>query len=198
MTAAVPDVVAVKLDVHVADAVVPARVHVVKVPVTPVSLRATVPVGVRNVPAAEVSVTVTVQVDAWPVFTGLVQLTVVVVVRGLTVTLVVPLLGKWLVSPGYDAVTAAVPEVVAVNVEVHVADAVVPARVHVVNDPVTPVSVSETVPVGVVAPVAEVSVTVTVHVEPWFATTGVVQETVVEVLCVPWFTTTLVDPLLAE
>src|SRR3989449_6631 len=164
----------------------------VKVPVTPVSLRVTVPVGVVGV--AEVSVTVTVQVEPWPVLTGLVQLTVVLVVRGLTVTLVVPLLGKWLVSPGYDAVTAAVPEVVAVNVEVHVADAVVPARVHVVNDPVTPVSVSETVPVGVVAPVAEVSVTVTVHVEPWFATTGVVQLTVVVVA--RGLTTMLVVPLL--
>src|SRR3989475_11790356 len=167
--AAVPCVVAVNVEVQVADAVVPARVHVVNVPVTPVSLRATVPVGVRNVPAAEVSVTVTVQVDAWPVLTGLVQLTVVLVVRGLTVTLVVPLLGKWLVSPGYDAVTAAVPEVVAVNVEGHVADAVVPARVHVVDDPVTPVSVSETVPVGVGVPVAEGAGAVKVEVGPGFA-----------------------------
>ena len=80
------------VEVHVADAVVPARVHVVKVPVTPVSLRATVPVGVRNVPAAEVSVTVTVQVDAWLITTGVEQLTAVVVVLGLTTTLVVPLL----------------------------------------------------------------------------------------------------------
>ena len=62
MTAAVPDVDAVKVEVQVADAVVPARVHVVKVPVTPVWLRATVPVGVKNVPAA-LSVTVTVQVE---------------------------------------------------------------------------------------------------------------------------------------
>ena len=77
---------------HVADAVVPARVQVVNVPVTPVSESATVPVGVRKVPAAEVSVTVTVQVDAWLITTGVVQLTVVVVVRGLTTILVVPLL----------------------------------------------------------------------------------------------------------
>ena len=76
---------------------------------------------------------------------------------------------------------AAVPEVVARNVEVHVADAVVPARVHVVNVPVTPVSLSATVPVGVVAPVVEVSVTVTVQVEAWLATTGVVQLTAVVV-----------------
>jgi hypothetical protein len=54
----------VNVEVQVADAVVPARVHVVNVPVTPVWVRATVPVGVRKVPTAEVSVTVTVQVDA--------------------------------------------------------------------------------------------------------------------------------------
>jgi hypothetical protein len=82
-------------------------------------------------------------------------------------------------------VTAAVPEVVAVNVEVQVAEAVVPARVHVVNDPVTPVSVSETVPVGVVAPVVDVSVTVTEQVDPWLTTTGVVQLTVVVVVWSP-------------
>jgi len=74
----------------VAEAVVPARVHVVNVPVTPVSLNATVPVGVMNVPA-DVSVTVTVHVEAWLIMTGVEQLTVVVVVRGVTVMLVVPL-----------------------------------------------------------------------------------------------------------
>ena len=51
-----------KVEVHVADAVVPASVQVVKVPVTPVWLNATVPVGVMNVPGEE-SVTVTVHVD---------------------------------------------------------------------------------------------------------------------------------------
>ena len=81
------------------------------------------------------------------------------------------------------------------NVEVHVADAVVPARVQVVKDPVTPVSDSATVPVGVVAPVADVSVTVTVHVDPWLITTGVAHETVVVVVC--GLTTTLAVPLLA-
>ena len=81
------------MEAQVADAVVPARVQVVNVaPVMPVSLRATVPVGVRNVPAAEVSVTVTLQVDGWLITTGVVQLTVVDVVRGLTTTLAVPLL----------------------------------------------------------------------------------------------------------
>lgn len=67
------------------------------------------------------------------------------------------------------------------NVEVQAAVAVVPARVQVVNDPVTPVSLRLTVPVGVEAPEAEVSVTDTLQVEPWFTTTGVAQVTVVEV-----------------
>ena len=71
----------------------------------------------------------------------------------------------------------------AVNVEVQVADAVVPARLQAVNVPVTPVSDNATVPVGVVAPVVEVSVTVTVHVEAWLTTTGVVQLTAVVVAC---------------
>ena len=75
-----------------------------------------------------------------------------------------------------------------------VAEAVVPARVHVVKDPVTPVWLRATVPVGVMKVPAEVSVTVTVHVEPWLITTGVVQETVVVVA--RRFTTILVVPLL--
>jgi hypothetical protein len=81
----------VNMEVHVAEAVVPLKVHAVNVPVTPVSDSVTVPVGVMNVPA-EVSVTVTVHVDAWLITTGVVQLTVVVVVLVLTVTLVVPVL----------------------------------------------------------------------------------------------------------
>jgi len=85
-------------------------------------------------------------------------------------------------------VTLAVPAVVAVKVDMHVAEAVVPARVQVVNNPVTPFSVSVTVPVGVVAPVEEVSITVTVQVEPWLTTTGVVQLTVVVVTCSPMVT----------
>ena len=77
---------------HVAEAVVPDRVQMVKVPVTPVSLRVTVPVGVVGV--AEVSVTVTVQVEPWLMATGVLQVTLVVVVWtfGFTVMLVVPLL----------------------------------------------------------------------------------------------------------
>ncbi len=141
--------------VHAADAVVPDNVHVVNDPVTPVSLRAIVPVGVTNVPAAEVSVTVTVHVDPWLTITGVVHETVVVVVRS---------------------------------------DAVVPAKVHVVKVPVTPVSVSATVPDGVMNVPAEVSATVTVQVEPWFTTTGVVQLTVVVVARL--LTTMLAVPLL--
>ena len=60
----------------------------------------------------------------------------------------------------------AVPEDVAVKVEVHVAEAVVPAKVHVVKDPVTPVSPKRMVPVGVLVVPAETSVTVTLHVDP--------------------------------
>ena len=100
MIAAVPVVVGENVEVHVADAVVPARVHVVNDPVTPVSLRATVPVGVVAVPAA-VSVTVTLHVEVCPTRTGVVQDTVVVVVLPLvTTTDVVPLLPAWLESPG--------------------------------------------------------------------------------------------------
>ena len=76
---------------QVADAVVPARVHTVKLPVTPVSLKATVPVGVLVVPG-DTSVTVTVHVDPWLITTGVVQLTVVVVALLFTTMLVVPLL----------------------------------------------------------------------------------------------------------
>src|SRR5947208_15623710 len=96
--------------------------------------------------------------------------------------LVVPLLGlNWFATPRYEAVTAAVPEVEAVKVDVHVADAVVPARVQVVKLPVTPVWLNVTVPVGVIVVPGEVSVTVTVHVDPWLIDTGGVQETASEV-----------------
>ena len=83
-----PEVEAVKVLVHVAiPAVVPAaKVHVVNVPVTPLTLSDTDPVGVRTVPAA-VSVTVAVHVEPCPITTGLVHVTLVVVVRRLTTTL---------------------------------------------------------------------------------------------------------------
>ena len=126
-----------KVEVHVAVAVVPDKVHVVNEPVTPVCVRTTVPVGARKVPG-EVSVTVTLQVEPWLTATGVMQETFVVVARLFTTILTVPLLNACPVSPGYEAVTEEVPDVVAVNVELHVADAVVPARVHAVNDPVTP------------------------------------------------------------
>ena len=90
-----PDVAGVKVELQVADAVVPARVHVVNDdPMTPFCERFTVPVGVTKVPVP-VSVTVTEQVELWLITTGLVQLTVVDVVRSGTVVIVmidVPLL----------------------------------------------------------------------------------------------------------
>ena len=93
MTAAVPAVVAVNVEVQVAEAVVPANVQVVNVPATPVSESVTVPVGVMNVPG-ELSVTVTLHVDPVLTGTGVVQLTVVVVARSVCVMLVVPLLAE--------------------------------------------------------------------------------------------------------
>ena|SRR2546427_12648792 len=68
----------------------------------------------------------------------------------------------------------AVPDVEAVNVLVHVAvPAVVPAvRLQVVNVPVTPVTPSVSVPVGVLTVPPAVSVTVAVHVDPWLIKTG--------------------------
>jgi len=87
---AVPPVVAVKVEVHVAVAGVPDNVQVVNEPVTPVSESVIVPVGVRKVPAVVVSVTVTSHVDPWLTFTGVVQVIAVVVFLGLTTMLVVP------------------------------------------------------------------------------------------------------------
>jgi hypothetical protein len=141
----------------------------------------TVPVG-DPAPGA-VTVTVAVNVTLWPKTDGLVEEATVVAVFALfTTMLVVPVLVLWAVSGLYLADTEAVPAVEAVNVEVQVADAVVEApRVHVVNDPVTPVWDSVTVPVAVRNVPVPVSVTVTLQVEPWPTTTGVVQATVVVV-----------------
>ena len=77
----------------------------------------------------------------------------------------------------------AVPALDGVNVLVHVAvPAVVPAaKVHVVNVPVTPLTVKVTEPVGVLTGATEVSVTVAVHVDPWLTTTGLVHVTAVVV-----------------
>jgi len=71
---------------------VPANVQV------PPGVNVTVPVGVLVVPAA-VSVTVAVEVTWLMNTVEGVHATVVVVVRRLTVTLALPLLVAWLVSP---------------------------------------------------------------------------------------------------
>jgi hypothetical protein len=91
VTEAVPEVVAVKVEVHVVETVVPASWHVVKVPATPVSDSVIVPFGATKVPG-EMSVTVTLQVEPWLITTGVVQVTVVDEARGLTTRLPVPLL----------------------------------------------------------------------------------------------------------
>ncbi len=77
-----------KLLVHVdvPRVAVAARVQVEKVPVTPLTVKVTAPVGLTFVPRVELSVTVAVQTEAWFTTTGLVQLTLVVVVRRLTTT----------------------------------------------------------------------------------------------------------------
>jgi hypothetical protein len=85
----VPEAVGVVLTEHVADVPVPANVQV------PPGVKVTVPLGVVAVPVA-VSVTVAVHEVAWPITTVLgVHATVVVVVRRLTVTVVLPLLALW-------------------------------------------------------------------------------------------------------
>jgi len=96
---------AVKVTWQVAVPRVPAtRLHglPVKVPAAPVLVKVTVPVGVIRVPGFVAgSFTVAVHVVAWPgdMLVGE-QLTVVVVDRGLTTILVVPLLAAWEMSPG--------------------------------------------------------------------------------------------------
>jgi hypothetical protein len=78
--------VGVTLTEHVADVPVPESVHV------PPGVKVTIPVGVDAVPAA-VSVTVAVHIVAWLIATVVgVHATVVVVVRRLTVTVVLPVL----------------------------------------------------------------------------------------------------------
>jgi hypothetical protein len=83
-------------------------------------------------------------------------------------------------------------------VEEHVAEAPVPLRLQVEKVPVTPVSDSVSVPVGVVG-VDDVSVTVTLQVEPTLMSTGEVQLTVVVVVCSGTVVTAIVNcPLLRE
>jgi hypothetical protein len=88
MTTAVPELDTVKVDAHAAEPVVPVNVQIVKVPLTPVWLRLTLPVGVVAAPSLEVSLTVTLHVEPWLTTIGAVQLTVVEVVLGLTLMLV--------------------------------------------------------------------------------------------------------------
>src|SRR5438445_10326827 len=87
---AVPAVDAVNVEVQVAvPAVVPAAsVQVVNVPVTPLTVNVTDPVGVLTVPAA-VSVTVAVHVEPWLKNTGLENVTNVWCVHRYTITLYV-------------------------------------------------------------------------------------------------------------
>jgi len=76
---AVPAVDGVNVLLHVATpaVAVAVRVHVVNVPVTPVTAKVTEPVGVDT--GAVLSVTVAVQVEPWLTTTGLVQVRLVVV-----------------------------------------------------------------------------------------------------------------------
>ena len=92
----------------------------------------------------------------------------------------------------------AVPALEDVNVEVHVAvPAVVPAAsVHVVNVPVTPLTVNVTEPVGVLTGAGPVSVTVAVNVDPWLTNNGLVHVTPVVVLRPPTVTVAEVVVLL--
>lgn len=93
-TLKLPVAVGVMLTEHVAEAPVPASVH------DPLGVNVTVPDGVLGVPVA-VSVTVAVHDVACPTNTvDGVHATVVVVVLGLTVTVVLPELPACVGSPG--------------------------------------------------------------------------------------------------
>ncbi len=88
--------------------------------------------------------------------------------------------------------TLAVPAVEAVNVTLQLAVPVVALATSVqgepMNEPVTPIWLKLTVPVGVVPPMV-VTVTVAVQVEAWLTKTGVLHDTVTVVGC--GFTMTL-------
>ena len=91
------------------------------------------------------------------------------------------------------------PEADAVNATLQLAVGMVPATMLQLVElklPATPAWVKETLPVGVVAPTVEVSVTVTVHVDGWFTITGLEQEMLVLVECRPG--TKTVEPKLPE
>ncbi len=74
----------------------------------------------------------------------------------------------------------AVPAAVAVKVTEHV-PAVSVQLANGVKLPAGPVSVNETLPVGVAAVPSDVSATVAEQVDPWLMNTGLVHATVVEV-----------------
>lgn len=181
---------AVKPAVQVAVPVAPGcRVHGEPVnmpPAVPVFEKVTVPDGLVAVPGFDgLSLTVAVQVEAWPVPIELgLQETVVVVGRGLTVIVAAVLvLEEWVKSPPYwpmtEAVPVAVPEKFAVQVDVPVVAPADKAQLAV-RGVILPVPVKLTIPFGVVG-VPEVSVTVTVHVDPWLTIIGLSQETPVVV-----------------
>lgn len=90
----------------------------------------------------------------------------------------------------------AVPDAEGMNLTPHEALKLAPLKVQLVTLklPIAPVSVKLTDPVGVVAPTAEVSVTVAVHVDAWFASIGLEHETLRLVECFPG--DNIVDPAL--
>jgi len=162
---AVPVVVAVKVTEQLPEA----RVQLLELnaPAGPVSLNVTLPVGVIIVPG-EVSDTVAVQDEAWFTTTGLEQTRAVEVVRGFTVILAAVLtLPPWDESPPYVPVTSTFPVAVGVNVTEQLPDDRV--QVFELNEPAGPVLANVTVPVGVVGEIVDVSLTVAVQVEAWFA-----------------------------
>ena len=168
------------------------RVQVIELNV-PVELvvKVTVPVGTIP-PAPDVSETVAVQVEA--TLSGTLageHATVVLVVLRVEAIVKVPLLVLWAPSPRYDPVIAAWPTTVGVYVTLHAPE----TRVQVValKVPVL-LEANETVPVGVVAPVPDVSATVAVQVEAWLSgTLAGVQTTVVEVVLFVMVKTTFVE-----
>src|SRR5437867_7102093 len=174
------------------DAPVPDSVQLlagVKAP-EPVFVNITVPVGV--VGELNVSVTVAVHVVDWLTTIVLGEHAIVVtVVPCWTLTVVEPVLPLWLESPPYVAVTVSVPRAPGVIVTEQLDDAPVPANVHV------PLGLNVTVPVGVLAVPAALSVTVAVHVEacPMKTVDG---EQTTDVVVDRRPTATLAEPLLVE